>query len=972
MKAGANTVPDQVSEKLDEAKGRPVEVHVRIGKYAEGYVGVRRKDGQAAFVGGATVPYRRPGLEALAPLQLAVGLTGSFEEATGGLTSELKSKLQLPDLLEQHAGALGWGGLEPRLSAKGISTDIKDGAVNVRFERIHVAIPHVAKGTANFVLSDDSVSFMAEFMLAKVGPLAPTPFKVCWSPAAGLSGNADVDVDFGNAKGTVQATYSSAEGFKVHGTIEYRRDRFSGQITVVRTDKETADGLLAGVLPPKLGDQPAPPVPGGPAGAAAPMVPPPPKPANTVVAYGDVDFQITDWFAGKARVIVDSEGKLTIVGEIAPPAEVIIMKQQPEKEKKIGPRLSAKAMYGIPYVANVSVELGAQLSTVARLGPMKLYKIILKGQWSERDDIGSGFSIQGSLNASAYAALRVAIELSANAEVLFHEVKAGAGILAEAGIKGYAEATPTIGMREVLAPDGGKKPEYFIKGDLELAAQPVLRFAGYLFVEIDAPALSPIDDQRIEYPLGELEYPLSSGFGLAAHFDYVLGSEAFPEISFSPASFDPQKFGTDLINRDVPKKASDEGQKPATWKDGGDGAAPTAAGANPGTSPPTGPAALSMIAAGGGAGGGGGGSAGGGGSTGAGGSGSGGGGGMRAAEPPLHSHSPDSGSGAPPPPSAKSVATAAGATPIAKPGKPSTSTTAPTDRIDVPVPMEGINHHLVNDGPSGALILHSAPTLVSSIQAPALQALVGQYNAIQLSPSITAWSSPAKVRQARDAKAHQIAAWLVAHGPPGVGPGGSAPGLGIIERHGAQGSRLTKSGVPLWVLESEHVIPFDVIRGLGEVLGTQGRAPRGVLSAEDRALTTIAIYERAANYKTGLEISRRNQLSDEFTAMAARFANRADYEDPEVNRTMRSWVLRALRREGSWYVDLTWEGVQFEHAMPDAGSTRGARRAEASPLPTRSQIQSAVNQEIQDATDIVDAALLETARPGIVNQASQQ
>jgi hypothetical protein len=288
---------------------------------------------------------------------------------------------------------------------------------------------------------------------------------------------------------------------------------------------------------------------------------------------------------------------------------------------------------------------------------------------------------------------------------------------------------------------------------------------------------------------------------------------------------------------------------------------------------------------------------------------------------------------------------------------------AGSDRIDDPVVWQGMTHHLVNDGPSGALVLHTVPTLVNTLPDPALQALVAQYNAIQLTPSNPAWNSRTKVKEARKAKALEIAAWITAHAPPGVGPGGSAPGLGNIERHGAQVSRLSQGGIPMWILESEHVIPFDVIRGLGEVLGTQGRATRGVLSSEDRALTTIAIYERAADFKTRREVSRRNRLADDFSAMAVRFANRLDYEDAEANRTMRAWVLRSLRREGTWYVDLTWQGVQFEHAMPEGSSTRGALRAEASPLPAQSAIQSAADQEFQDATAIVDAALPETVRP---------
>jgi hypothetical protein len=297
--------------------------------------------------------------------------------------------------------------------------------------------------------------------------------------------------------------------------------------------------------------------------------------------------------------------------------------------------------------------------------------------------------------------------------------------------------------------------------------------------------------------------------------------------------------------------------------------------------------------------------------------------------------------------------------------QPAQATPAPAagaNRIDDPVTLEGTTHHLVNDGPSGALVLHTVPTLVNSIPDPGLQTLVGQYNAITLTPSNPAWSSQTKVNDARTAKALEIAAWITAHAPPGVGPGGSAPGLGTITRHGSQVTRLNAGGIPMWLLESEHVVPFDVVRGLGEVLGTQGRAPRGVLSAEDRALTTIAIYERAADHKTRREVSRRNRLADDFSAMAVRFANRADYDEADANRTMRAWVLRALRREATWYVDLTWQGVQFEHTMPEGASTRGVLRAEASPVPARSALQSAADQELQDATAIVDAALPETAR----------
>ena len=63
-----------------------------------------------------------------------------------------------------------------------------------------------------------------------------------------------------------------------------------------------------------------------------------------------------------------------------------------------------------------------------------------------------------------------------------------------AGIKGYGEATPTIGYREPANPGEDRKGEFFIRGDLEIAAQPFLGLSGDVFVEIDAPWWSPVPD----------------------------------------------------------------------------------------------------------------------------------------------------------------------------------------------------------------------------------------------------------------------------------------------------------------------------------------------------------------------------------------------------------------------------------------------------------------------------------------------
>ncbi|MCB0912506.1 MAG: DUF4157 domain-containing protein, partial [Propionibacteriaceae bacterium] len=278
---------------------------------------------------------------------------------------------------------------------------------------------------------------------------------------------------------------------------------------------------------------------------------------------------------------------------------------------------------------------------------------------------------------------------------------------------------------------------------------------------------------------------------------------------------------------------------------------------------------------------------------------------------------------------------------------------APGDGINEEVRMDGAIHHLRDDGPGGALVLHSDDDLVNNHvgKVKAFDDLVAAYNL-------------AKTQAAKATAAKAIARWLFDHGW-GSTPGGSAPGLGMIGRHGSKPPGLqpnpTERGlgeelVPLWYLQSEHVIPYTVIRGLGTVIGTQGEAARDVVG-EDRPLTTIMIYTEASLKKNSREANRRDKLSREFVEMANRYWAREDAGEAGVEETMRRWVMRSLTRESDWYVDLTADTVKQEHAMPAGTSTRGAMRAEATPVPTTDDIKSAAEQELQDAEALVDEAL---------------
>ncbi|MFN8075921.1 MAG: DUF4157 domain-containing protein [Kineosporiaceae bacterium] len=274
-----------------------------------------------------------------------------------------------------------------------------------------------------------------------------------------------------------------------------------------------------------------------------------------------------------------------------------------------------------------------------------------------------------------------------------------------------------------------------------------------------------------------------------------------------------------------------------------------------------------------------------------------------------------------------------------------------TGPIHQVVNLNGRTHHLDDDGPGGTPMLHSVGVVLSALTVPVFSALMADYRA-------------ATTKKRRKELTQRMAEWLAAN--PRFVPGAGAPGIGAIQTHGTKPLSLADAGVPLWAMESEHVIPFTVIRRLWEVIGTHSaNDSRKQLHAEDAGLTTIMIYERAADRKTGVESSRRDGLAEEFKAMTDRYWAREDAGTERPERVMRAWVTRALTREGQWYATTTADAVTWEHAQldPASGLTRGAARDEAAPVPAVGAIQSAVTQEIADATAILEEALAELVRP---------
>ena len=549
LSTGQLAVPN--AEQVKE--GDRVDVPVRLPRLAEGVVTVVKRDGVFDTPGaGSAILLVHPVLARLAqPTVLVVsvnaGAIGGY--VTLGIPGPAKGKDRaLFGAIQKGVDALGWLGLS-NLQLPNVTNDFTNGKLSLGVDGMKFRVGGFLEGSGSFHLEGVDLTLEGSATISIPGGSQGT-LVIKRDPKGTLSGSVDVAVTLGGLSGSVKGEL--VDGFvRVMGTVGYTSDKLSGSVTLVATDEATARDLTLkkpteGELP-KLDEE---------AQKSA-------KPGRRAFCgWGQLSFQITDWLAGTATVIVNSKGQATIIGEIAPPKEFILFEQKTWEKRLF--RVEIRAAYGIPVVGNVFVFANIGLAALATVGPGKLYAIKLAGTYSTDPRVPKQLSIQATLNISAFAGLRLRAEGGVGIEILSHDIKAGVGLDALAGVRGYVEATPIIGLRQV-----GKKNEYYIAGHMEIAAQPFLGFSGDLFVAIETPWWSPLSDKKWTWPLFSLEYPLPGEFGIGADVDYVLGSKKWPEITFGEVDFDSSKFMSDLLDDEVPKGSHGEQRKPGTWDEGG-------------------------------------------------------------------------------------------------------------------------------------------------------------------------------------------------------------------------------------------------------------------------------------------------------------------------------------------------------------------------------------------------------------------
>ncbi|MFJ7204033.1 hypothetical protein ACIQWR_10935 [Streptomyces sp. NPDC098789] len=609
LQGGAElTATPAIAAHLDALGAAGGPVPVRLGQLANGTLNLRRTEGGALVTGPGDAfqpvpllhpllhPLRARGIEPVLALRVHDGVL------EGHASAVVKGRLlgggrALLDLMEQHPDALGWAGLGG-LRLPGVENELRGTTLVVNVSGMSFTLGGFLSATGSFGLANEVVTFDAVARGAVAG-LGAVAVPVRRGPDGALTGSASVDVLLRGFTGQLTAAFG-AGAVDVRGTVRYTNEKFDGELTLVAANAKTAKELTDSKLPDRAKAAAAP-LAAGASEPAAPSFAPAPAPAvepvaaapgpRVVAGWGTLQVRLADWLSGEALVIVDHLGDVTVVGKIAPRMDKPLFAER-RYERQLA-RFEVRTVYGVPLVGNVFLFANIGLEALAVLGPATLDHIELTGTWSTKPEVLRDFGLTATLNVSASAGLKLTAEGGAGATLVGHDIKAGLALSALAGIRGYVEATPRIGYREVADPKAGKHGEFFLAGHMELAAQPFLGLGGALFVELDSPWWSPVPDHRWDWPLFQREYPLPGEFGIGADVEHVVGSGKVPEVTFGEVDFAPEKFLSDLVGDRLPAKAAKDEPKRGSWSEPGS-AAPPAAGAGkaagaarPAAPPPT-------------------------------------------------------------------------------------------------------------------------------------------------------------------------------------------------------------------------------------------------------------------------------------------------------------------------------------------------------------------------------------------------
>ncbi|MGG6229315.1 DUF4157 domain-containing protein [Tenacibaculum sp. SDUM215027] len=556
-----------------ESRTRNFDVNVKIGTQFEGTIKIRKlgrpAEGQPQKFELSSSRRNNHldvrGMSFLNPLRdagvfpiLVLSRFGE-EQSTTGFLSVRAGEEVVPNVLgiiqkiNENLEAMSFLGLSPIEVAEGLENRFENGGLNFRANNLSANIDGYIEATGSLGITDSNLSFELNSTVDIAG-LASGEFNVARGADGKLSGQASIGADIANVSASLNVEYDDG-AVTIQGTGRVNSDKFSGEITLLVTDATRSRQMMHAALGVESMDQEAE-APADQEQAAVPKT----KDNQVLAGWGEVQATITPWLEGTAKVGIDSEGHVTIVGEIMVPDEIELMEQRGKKVDIF--QVEIRAGYGIPLVGQVFLFASIGMFANAGFGPLVLKDVGFTGTYSTDPSVLQEFNITGTLGINAFAVLGLEAEAGVGVTLIGHDVKAGVNVTAAAGLRAYAEATPTFEYKEEASPEGGKVGESRLKGHFEAAAQLFLQLSGALFYELDSPWWSPAPDGREEFPLGEVQYPIGDSLGIGADVDWLVGGEEPPELTMSPVEFDPDKFTADVMADPPPRTMGDSESSP--------------------------------------------------------------------------------------------------------------------------------------------------------------------------------------------------------------------------------------------------------------------------------------------------------------------------------------------------------------------------------------------------------------------------